>query len=300
MQNTVVPISSAAAEERQPGEIVRRKLGVADIYPHRPDERDVEITDVYARRSGADAYAIYRAGDVYIQYSDVPDEARDQRKRVLALGEERTDLAALLVGWTPKRREPYDRKAAMALQLALDGGETADALKILEAARDDAHRERAVAGRLQYLTGVGVGCLLLGALLWAVWAVSAFARFPDPEEGDKLMTAGAAGLLGAAFSVVLAVKSRTVALDTNRRGNWLDGSLRLTIGTLSGGLLFLLLASGILQSFRLDGAAFPIHGFNWKTVAVLGFIAGFIERLVPNLLNKAGQQPAGAPTPKSV
>lgn len=100
MQNTVVPISSAAAEERQPGDVARRKLGVADIYlyPLCRDERDVEITDVYARRSGEDAYVIYRAGDVCIQYSDFPDKASDQRKRVLELGEERADLSALLAG----------------------------------------------------------------------------------------------------------------------------------------------------------------------------------------------------------
>lgn len=190
----------------------------------------------------------------------------------------------------------------MALQLALDGGETAHALKILEAARDDAHRERAVAGRLQYLTGVGAGCLLLGALLWAVGELAPFlpqeASNPDSLLERNLLTAGKAGLLGAAFSVALSIKNRTVALDTNRRGNWLDGSLRLAIGTISGGLLVLLLASGILENFQFDGAVLPPRAFDWKSVVVLGFIVGFIERLVPNVLNKAGQQPAGAPTPK--
>lgn len=292
MSNTVVPMSPAAPEEGQPGGVVKRKLEVTDISRGRRDERNVHIEEVYARRSDKNAYAVYRdrAGDVYVQYSDAPSEGDEQRKRVLELGEERADLAALLAGWPLDRREPYDRKAAMALQLALDGGDISYALKIMEAARGDAHRERAVAGRLQYLGGVVTGGLLLGAL---VGAAGASGLLPD-----SLRAAGAAGLLGAAFSAVLAVKNRTVALDTNRRGNLLDGSLRLVIGLVSGGLLILLLESGILERFQFDGAPLSIARFEWKGVVVLGFIAGFIERLVPDLLNKAEQQSAGSPATK--
>jgi hypothetical protein len=54
--------------------------------------------------------------------------------------------------------------------------------------------------------------------------------------------------LNAAFSIALAIRGRTVALDTELLDNLTEGTLRLLIGVISAGVLLLLLASGILPS----------------------------------------------------
>lgn len=280
-----------------------RAFKVEDIKKGEVDARDATIEHIYALRS--EGYAIYKAGDVWVQYADAEKTERKQRARVLVVGEARADLTTLLSGWPDERRRPYDCKIAVALQLLLDQDDEGDsaremaARKIMEGARDDARNERAVAGRLQYLCVVLLGCLLLGALLWGLMSVSApLSDVETASKTAKLLLAGQAGLLGAAFSVVLAVKARTVALDTHPRGNLLDGSLRLVIGAVSGGLLLLLLGSDLASQVHFADKPLSIAVGGWEGVVIIGFIAGFVERMVPDLLNKAQQQPAGAPTPK--
>lgn len=274
---------------------VRTHLGssrfkVDQLRQGEPDARGALVEHIYALRSGE--YAVYRAGSVYIQFADDPGVEREQRARVLAIGEHRADLAALLVGWALDRRAVYDCKIAMGLQLALDGNEEA-ARKTLEGARADVLKEREAAGRLQYLAcaaACGVVLLLALALLHAGAAAPASAA-------DDFLLAGQAGLAGAMFSIALAIRSRTVALDTDIRGNASEGLLRLVIGLASGALILLLLTSGILPQLAFGEVGLSAENLTWKGVAVVAFLAGFAERLIPDILDKAYPQPVGAPSP---
>lgn len=266
------------------------RFRVADVREGGEDARGTRIERVYALRS--EEYAVYLAGDVCVQYADRPEQEKAQRTRILKVSEARADLAALLLGWSPERRKVYDCKAAMALQLALDEDEVG-ARKIIEGARADVLKEREVAGRLQYLACAVVSCAVLLLLLNAchVWV-------PTPEGGavNNLWLAAGAGLAGAAFSIALAIRSRTVALDTDIRANASDGLLRVVIGAVSGALLLLLLSAGVLPKLVFGNAELSQSAMDWKGVLILGFVAGFLERLVPDLLDKAHhQQPAGSP-----
>lgn len=261
---------------------------VDQIKRGEPDARNIKVEQIYAVRSTE--YAVYWAEGIGVQYADDPAMEKEQRKAVLSIGESRADLASLLMGWKPARRKVYDCKIAMALQLALDGDTTA-ARKIIDSARADVVNERAAAGRLQYLASAVVSCTVLGLLLLTV---SMLLPAP-PKPLEHLWLAGQAGLAGAAFSIVLAIKSRTVALDTDLTGNASDGLLRLAIGMTSGGILLLLVASKILPKIVFGGADLSADDLGGQHIVVLGFIAGFMERLVPDLLNKAQTQPVGAP-----
>ena len=67
------------------------------------------------------------------------------------------------------------------------------------------------------------------------------------------------------------------------------------IGLISGGFLLLLLGSGMPPKLGSGTAEFSMDKLGWKVVAVLGFVAGFVERMVPDLLNGAHEQASGAP-----
>jgi hypothetical protein len=105
-----------------------------------------------------------------------------------------------------------------------------------------------------------------------------------------LWLAAKAGLVGAAFSIALAIRGRTVALDTDLLDNVTDGTLRLLIGVISAGVLLLLLACGILPSLKIGDANFSGSTLTWQMVLVIGFVGGFLERLVPDLLEKKNPQ----------
>jgi hypothetical protein len=98
-------------------------------------------------------------------------------------------------------------------------------------------------------------------------------------------------LIGAIFSIALAIRGRTVALDTERLDNVTDGVLRLSIGVISAGVLLLLLASGMLPSLMIGDTKVTGSGLTWQTV-----LAGFLERLVPDLLEKKNSQGNGGNT----
>jgi hypothetical protein len=254
------------------------------------DSQDRLITRVYAMRPGK--YAVYLAGDVRIEYADDSEEEAAQRASVVAsVGKTRAEMTSLLVGWGPDRRRVYDCKIAMALELALEKKRD-EAHTMIDEAKAELIRERAAAGRLQYIAYAAGSCIPLMMLLTgAEWLLG------RPIAADDLLMAGQAGLVGAAFSIALAVRSRTVALDTDRWSNASDGLLRLVIGILSGSVLLLLLSSGLVPKLALgEGPAVNWAEISWKGVLVIGFIAGFLERLVPDLLDKAAAVPMGAPS----
>jgi hypothetical protein len=262
----------------------QQRFRLRDIRVGNKDGRGLPITQIYAMQS--DEYAIYQAGEVMVHFADDPGKEQGQRKAILPVSSARAEVNSFAQGLAC--REICDRQLAYALQLALDG-DPVGAKETVASAKAFVLAKRASRGRFQYLKwSYGTAALLIGLLFLA----SRF--YPFQDASSNLWLAGKAGLVGAAFSIALAIRGRTVALDTDLLDNVTDGTLRLLIGVISAGVLLLLLACGILPSLKIGDANFSGSALTWKMVLVIGFVGGFLERLVPDLLEKKNSHGAGA------
>jgi hypothetical protein len=283
-ESTVVPITTAVVQPDAQPQASQQPVRLKDIRVGNNDGRGVPITQIYALQS--DEYAIYQAGEVMVHFADDQSKEQAQRKAILPISWARAEVNVLVQGLPC--REICDRQIAYALQLALDcdidgAKATVAAAKALVLAR------RAARGRFQYLKwSYGVAAILIGLLFLASWLR------PFQEASSNLWLAGKAGLVGAAFSIALAIRGRTVALDTELLDNLTDGTLRLLIGVISAGILLLFLASGVLPNLTVGNTNFSGTSLTWQMVLVIGFVGGFLERLVPDLLDKRNEQGNGA------
>jgi hypothetical protein len=220
----------------------------------------------------------YESEGVQAQLSCDPATRKALRQQLLPLGTERAKLQALLSGWS--RRQSYDSSIATALQLALIGEGKPEAeknaLQALQDARASILTEREVAGRAQYARYT----LLLGVVAMVLLTLVQHNLFKD---SGNFWLGTQAGLIGAMMSIAIGIRRRVVALDIGFAANLSDSALRLLIGAVSGGTLVLLFSTGLLPALQtVQGAQDGIHSTAF--VLLLGIIAGFVEQLVPSLL----------------
>lgn len=241
------------------------------------------------------ADAAYESEGVQAQLSADPTRRQVQRRLLLPLGAERARLQALLTGW--RRRQSYDTRIATALQLALggdaDGSASQSALEALTDAKTAILAERDTAGRAQYVKYTLI-CGLFGLLL--------ISNLPDTLfDGDTTFWLGAeAGVVGAILSIAISIRRRTVALNIDRAANLTDSLLRLLIGAVSGGTLVLLFATGLLPALHTTaGELVGSKATSPQFTVLLGLIAGFVEQLVPSMLEKQADRFTAGDPPKS-
>jgi hypothetical protein len=97
------------------------------------------------------------------------------------------------------------------------------------------------------------------------------------------------GVIGAVLSIAIGIRNRVVLPDIGFAGNMSDSALRLTIGAVSGGALVLLFSCGLLPTLQTSqGVQDGVHSMAF--ILLLGIIAGFVEQLVPSLLDDQARQ----------
>lgn len=287
-------------------------IQIADLARGGQDCAASAVLMVYAKKSPD--YAVYRTSErVMIQFADDLSRRDEQRKALAQLFPLRGEIEGLIDCWRTgtddhqylsfagkaKRKAKaarYERRVADALIVALEGDLTG-AGALLSDIKRNILDERVGGARFEYLIMAYVTAFVLTMIAVAIAWVDVPGRC---GLGPMMCFAGAwdlwlgsaAGAFGAFFSIALAIRGRTVLPDLYRTANVMDAALRIVIGTMAGAVLVALIASNFIRFSIGDsepGAYQTIH------ILVIGFLAGFAERLVPDLLatpdSKADERP---------
>ncbi|HEX3162927.1 MAG TPA: hypothetical protein VHQ92_10145 [Pseudolabrys sp.] len=287
------PDGAAVAFEAMPAPASSAKIAhtVADIVAGARDTGGEKIDCVYFKRAN---YAIYRRGtppQVVMAYSDDNAIADQQIAAVSSLLPLRDRLIHLFADLPPSLQEHYRTQIADALRLGLEKQAT-NAQALLAEAIEDALAAQSRRGRLVYLQWTGI------AVLPAVILIVFGGYYVEGRTGVHLllMSVGA-GAIGAVLSIAIGIRARTVAIEGDWKSNAVDAAVRIGIGMISASVLFLLLNSGLVANLSAGTVALSGSGMSWQVALIVGFAAGFLERLVPDLLDKENPPPKPVAAP---
>jgi hypothetical protein len=278
----------------------------AGIVVGHDDSAGRRIIDVYT--CAGQRYAIYRTRErVIILYAEDPLVQRAQRRRLSALAPIRSRIDSDLADWRgrdsrfsrlPATARQYDEQVVGALKEALDcdpqDGNSSNALEILQGVLADITAEKASRARLSYLLWSYATAAVLLVVCCAIYGVMGGFERLDAMSIRSLMHAVLAGVAGTIYSMSLGIQQRAMRNDQRRLDHFTDAMVRISIGALAAFIIETFLLSGAISIGFGNGAALSaakaadpsgIHPTNWPIEVIAGFLAGFAERLVPDLLN---------------
>ena len=292
MRGLLTCLGTAASPQRPDGPVA---VNIADLEIGKLDSNGDEVLEFYGKKSPD--FAVYRtAQKVSIQFADDRTEADSQRKAMAPLNILRGEINGLIDGWRLKKRGDrryrralrFDRRVGDALVFAFES-DVPDAAIALASVKQDILNERIAWAQFEYL---------LSAFFAGVVAIvlMQMTRTP-PTHGASLWAAAEAGAVGAFFSIAIGLRGRTVLPDLLWLANMMDAILRMTIGIIGASVLMALINLNLFKlSFGNAEIASAAAGRDaWLSVLLVGFLAGFSERLVPDLLATASAKPVDPP-----
>jgi hypothetical protein len=285
------------------GTNVAPRLTVSDILPGKPDNTGVWILKVYAKAEPF--FAVYSTDldSVLVHYADDALIAQRQRETLAPLSSLRGRIYGLMERWrepgpvrqwlgarllslmgqrtedrASQRTEDVNVRVAAALSEALTGSTKADVE--LQEIHDDLLGKRISAARLEYVAWASLFATV-GTVIFLLMR-----RYGWPFDAQKqfLWLAAAGGIIGAFFSIAIAIRGRTVAIALARWDNRIDAILRVAVGAIAAGALLLILQTKSGGDTGVGGSKGFADNLTWQVIALIGFAAGFTERLVPDLL----------------
>jgi hypothetical protein len=266
------------------------------IKPGAMDKMEQPIQQVYL--SGED-YTIYRTEQgVYAHFADCRWCERKQRVFYSEISEKlcrlrflTSQIARWPLGLSSFNTHGgfYDHQVAEALYLALQKKPDREkARKILDEGLRPADDRLTNENRTRYLIACLFACLLIGVPSIFTWRLYGSTAPLSNETWIAYLMAGAAGSVGAMFSIAIRIRYPAFKPCFHSVMNYLMGPLRVLTGFVAGSVILLIvngtvLGEGIRKLFETQSMTEP-SPVGWKCVVLVGFLGGFAERLVPSLL----------------
>lgn len=263
---------------------------VASIAEEQPDSTGATIVTVFSKV--VPVYAVYRTHSrVMVQFADDPALGAEQRQSLAPINPLRGRLNGTLDEWRNGRNEKraqraarFDRRIADALTMALQGhGDQAE--QLLLGIEQDLTNERTSTARFQYLIWASLAALATIILITVTTNRLNGGLFD--ASSWRLWYAAGIGTIGALFSIAIGIRNRSIVAELISRDNIADACLRVLIGAVGAAVLMAFILSGAI-TFTVGGATVGPGAINPYLIICTAFIAGFLERLVPDMLGQAG------------
>ena len=264
-----------------------------EVSKGKVDKRGREILDVLW---AVQDFKIFKTEKgISPHFSDDEKIAADQRERYLSLGQElakMNHLIHMLPGrWLPfgfgkeqRGEDPtrvyYERELARGVAQALTG-DAEQGKETLAALAKRLEKRLRNHGRVIYFSM----CLVSAAVIIGI--ASYFLSGTIGFNVSEIALAAIMGSLGALLSTASGLKNLRIDASASLFMNWVYGGQRMLVGVLGAVILYLAVRGGIALEF-IPGAASitetsPLNPYKLAFISVL---AGFSERLVPNLLDR--------------
>lgn len=297
------------ADEKNARRACHASFPLADIRRGKEDKLGNKVQEILW--CGAE-YIVYRSClGVYVHFADCADTEARQRKAFNEICPELCELRFLthemhrkrkvrnflrwIFRWSRKEdgrpgASLFEHNIAQAIMLLMED-DPKPAKAIAKAALAMAVVRSTNDNTIRYVRSSIV------ASLWAIplayFAIYPPAFLPDSEFASTCFIAALFGVLGAAFSVITRVQSFRMKPCQQSNMNYMMARTRIAIGLIAGLMLYLLLAQpfghAVINQTLLD---------DWKAIAVIGFVAGFAERLVPTVFQRTAaglEESSGTP-----
>jgi hypothetical protein len=248
-------------------------------------------------------YAIYCSDKgVYTQFSDIPDEEKQQTEKFTEICPELCELRYLtsqmrsaIIPFRPSRREPgdtlFEHNMAQAIMLIMED-KTEDGRRIAQKALSMAVRRVTMDNTIRYVRS----SLIFGILFVAAGAFALLFHSRLEATWSAYIVAGIFGAIGAVLSIATRLESFQLQPCEESKMNYWMSAVRVGMGLISAATLLLLANTILNDSFH---KLYPtIAWTSWQSAAMLGLIGGFAERLIPILLNRTAEKmepPVGTP-----
>ena len=278
---TATKLKLDSCEQSKPFFVSQLKVG-------HPDKLNHKVLDILWC---APDYAVYRSErGIYVHFADCPDRERDQRKAFTQIAPELCELRVFTgrmrrsyrsyvyrpswFGLQVDEADLFDHNIAQALMLALEG-QIEDAKRIVRAALSMAVRRVTNDNTIRYICA----CMFVAAL-WIISCSIIVQLLSHSNICGKYFIASIFGAIGAVFSIISRIEAFEMKPCQQSNMNYWMSGIRVMIGIIGGVMLVLFLTKTLSWN---DQGGKPEDR---EMVAALGFIGGFSERLLKNLIKR--------------